>query len=191
MGQTFEALDDKLVSFLAAQPVFFVATAPRDGGHVNISPKGYADTFVVLAPGTVAYLDLTGSGVETIAHLRENGRVTLMFCAFSGPPRIVRLYGTGRAVVAGDDDWDDLTGRFPPHPGRRAVIVVDVERIADSCGYAVPLMDFVAERDVLDRSHVRKGADGLATYREQRNTVSIDGLPGLPGLPCVVVPQIR
>lgn len=179
MGQTFDALDDRMTSFLAAQPVFFVATAPASGGHVNLSPKGYADTFAVLGPHTVAYVDLTGSGVETIAHLRENGRITLMFCAFAGPPKIVRLYGTGRAVLPGDQDWDQLAGHFPARIGRRAVIVVEVERIADSCGYGVPFLELVAERDVLERSHERRGTDGLAAYREERNATSIDGLPGL------------
>ncbi len=149
MAQTYEELDERLRGFLAAQPVFFVATAPDRGGHVNLSPKGYGDTFAVLGPRTVGYLDLTGSGVETVAHLRENGRITLMFCAFAGPPKIVRLYGTGRAVVPGDAGWEELAGRFPPHPGRRAVVVVDLERIADSCGYAVPFLDFAGERDGL------------------------------------------
>ncbi|MFI5100412.1 MAG: pyridoxamine 5'-phosphate oxidase family protein, partial [Actinomycetes bacterium] len=172
-------LDDRMAAFLAAQPVFFVATAPASGGHVNLSPKVYADTFAVLGPHTVAYLDLTGSGVETIAHLRENGRITLMFCAFAGPPKIVRLYGTGRAVLAGDDEWDEFAGRFPARTGRRAVVVVEVERIADSCGYAVPFLELVAERDVLERSHERRGADGLVAYRAERNATSIDGLPGL------------
>ena len=183
MGRTYDGVDDDLAAFLAAQPVFFVATAPERGGHVNISPKGYPDSFAVLGPRTVAYLDLTGSGVETIAHLRENGRVTLMFCAFAGPPKIVRLYGSGRAVVPGDADWEELAGRFPHRAGRRAVVVVELERVSDSCGYAVPFLEFVSERDVLERSNENKGPERLGAYRAERNARSLDGLPGLPGLP--------
>ena len=179
MGQVFDGIDERLCDFLAAQPVFFVATAPHRGGHVNVSPKGYADTFAVLDPRTVAYLDLTGSGVETIAHLRENGRVTLMFCSFGRAPRIVRLYGTGRVVEPGEQDWPDLAGRFGAHAGARAVVVVELSRVADSCGYAVPRMQLVEERDVLERSHVKRGSDGLVRYRAERNAASIDGLAGL------------
>jgi hypothetical protein len=183
MGRTYAELDDKLVAFITAQPVFFVATAPSAGGHVNVSPKGYADTFAVLGPRTVAYLDLTGSGVETVAHLRDNGRVTVMFCAFAGPPKIVRLYGTGRVVVPGDVGWDELAAGFGPRAGVRAVVLVEVERVADSCGHAVPLMQFDRERDVLSDWHRHKGEDTLVAYRAERNAASIDGLPGLPGLP--------
>jgi hypothetical protein len=179
VGQVLDAIDDELRDFLAAQPLFFVATAPRSGGHVNVSPKGYADTFAVVGPRTVAYLDLTGSGVETIAHLRDDGRVTLMFCSFAHRPRIVRLYGTGRVCVPADDDWAGLSALFGVHAGARAVVVVELDRIADSCGYAVPRMELVAERDVLERSHRKRGPDGLVTYRDERNAASIDGLPGL------------
>jgi Pyridoxamine 5'-phosphate oxidase len=179
VGQVFDGIDDGLRDFLAAQPVFFVATAPHHGGHVNVSPKGYADTFAVVGPRTVAYLDLTGSGVETIAHLRENGRVTLMFCSFGRAPRIVRLYGTGRVVEPDDADWPDLCGRFGAHTGARAVVVVELSRVADSCGWAVPQMQLVQERDVLERSHGTKGPDGLVRYRAERNAASIDGLAGL------------
>src|SRR4051812_49766714 len=127
MGKVFEELDDKLAAFIAAQHMFFVATAPLSAdGHVNVSPKGL-DTFRVLGPREVAYLDLTGSGVETVAHLRENGRITIMFCAFSGPPRILRLHGRGRAVEPGDDRWDRLAGLFPESPGVRSVVLVGLE----------------------------------------------------------------
>jgi hypothetical protein len=133
----------------------------------------------VLGPTTVAYLDLTGSGVETIAHLRENGRIVLMFTAFDGRPQIVRLHGRGRVVVPADAEFDELVQRFPRNPGTRSVIVIDVDRISDSCGYAVPRMDYVADRDVLDLWAEKKGPKGLAAYRAKSNAVSLDGLPGL------------
>jgi Pyridoxamine 5'-phosphate oxidase len=181
MGKVLESIDDKLAGWLMRQPVFFVATAPlAEDGLVNCSPKGLVGSFVVLDGHTVAYLDLTGSGIETVAHLRENGRIVLMFCAFDGRPNIVRLQGNGRVVVHGDGEFEALVARFPEHPGIRSVIVVDVTRIADSCGYAVPLMDYVGDRDVLDAFAAKKGPDGLATYRGERNAMSLDGLPGLP-----------
>jgi len=180
MGRVYEAIDDRLASWLAAQPVFFVATAPAGHeGHVNLSPKGGAGTFAVLGPHRVAYLDLTGSGAETIAHVRENGRVTIMCCAFDGPPRIVRLYGRGLVVLPGDSGFSDLTGLFPAKDGTRSVIVVDVERIADSCGYGVPRMPFECHRDNLDHWAAQKTAAELADYRAGKNAVSVDGLPAL------------
>ncbi len=179
MGQTYTELDDRLGAFIGRQPVFFVATAPSGpGGHVNVSPKGYADTFVVVSPTSVAYLDLTGSGCETAAHLRENGRITVMFCAFDGPPKIVRLYGQGHVVAATDPGFAELAGRFPDrHAGPRAVVVVELERISDSCGYSVPRLAMVEERDVLDRSNERRGPEKLRHYRARKNAASIDGLP--------------
>jgi Pyridoxamine 5'-phosphate oxidase len=181
MGDVLEAIDDKLADWLTRQPMFFVATAPLAGdGLVNCSPKGSTGSFVVLDSHTVAYLDLTGSGIETIAHLRENGRIVLMFCAFEGRPNIVRLHGTGRPVVPEDDAFAELVAKFPEHPGIRSVIVVNVARIADSCGYAVPLMDYVADREVLDLHNAKKGPEALVTYRATRNAESLDGLPGLP-----------
>jgi hypothetical protein len=179
MGQVYDAIDDRTAAFIAAQRVYFVATAPLAAdGHVNLSPKGL-DTFTVLDPRTVAYLDLTGSGVETIAHLRENGRITICFAAFEGPPKIVRLYGRGTVVVAGDPEFASLAGRFPAYLGARSVIRVAVERVADSCGYAVPEYAFVRERQQLVQWAERKGADGVRAYQEERNRASIDGLPGL------------
>lgn len=179
MARTHDALDDRLVEWIGAQPLFFVATAPSGGGgHVNLSPKGL-DSFRVVDPRTVAYLDLTGSGVETIAHLRDNGRLTVMFCGFTGPPRILRLFGTGDVIVPGDEEWDDLAARFPDLPGARAVIRLAIERIATSCGYAVPVMDLVGPRDTLLQWAERKGATELTSYRAEKNSVSIDGLPGL------------
>lgn len=178
MASVLPAIDDGLRAFLDEQHVFFVATAPSQGGHVNVSPKG-RDTFRVLGPLDVAYLDLTGSGAETIAHVRDNGRITLMFCAFSGRPRIVRLAGLGTVVVPGDPAYDELVDNFPELPGARAVIRVAVDRVADSCGFAVPLMEYVGDRDVLDRWAARQSEDELREYRRTRNAVSIDGLPAL------------
>ncbi len=178
MGKLHDLLDERLCGWIADQHMFFVATAPSgSGGHVNLSPKGHADTLAVLDPRTVAYLDLTGSGAETIAHLRDNGRITLMFCAFSGPPRILRLHGRGRVVLPGAERWDELAARFPARRGARAVVVVDVGRIADSCGSAVPLYQYAGQRDLLDQWTARKDD---AAYRARRNSTSIDDLPALP-----------
>ncbi len=178
MGRTFDAIDDPLAAFLRAQHVFFVATAPVRDGHVNVSPKGL-DTFAVLDPRRVAYLDLTGSGVETIAHLRENGRITLLFCAFEGPPRIVRLYGRGRAILPTDPEFATLSPTFTPRRGARSIIEVTLDRIADSCGYAVPRYRWEGDRSQLLDWADRKDDEGLETYRAERNAESIDGLPGL------------
>ena len=180
MGKTFDGIDERLGRYLADQPVFFVATAPSGpDGHVNLSPKGMAGTFRILDPLTVAYLDITGSGIETVAHLRENGRIVIMFCAFSGAPRIVRLHGRGSAVFPGDGEWEDLAARFPPQPGTRSIIKVSVERVSDSCGFGVPLMTYAAERDDLTKWAARKTEDELAAYRAKKNATSIDGLPGI------------
>ena len=179
MGKMYPEIDERIAEFLGNQHVFFVATAPLSAeGRVNLSPKGL-HSFAVLDPRTVAYLDLTGSGIETIAHLRENGRITLMFCAFEGPPKILRLQGRGEVIEPGHSAWEDLAARFPSHLGARAVIRVRVERIADSCGYAVPLMRFEGERDQLALWAERKGPEGLSAYRAAHNETSIDGLPGL------------
>jgi predicted pyridoxine 5'-phosphate oxidase superfamily flavin-nucleotide-binding protein len=177
MGKVHHCIDARLRAFLEAQHVFFVATAPTTGGRVNVSPKGVGGTFSVVDEHTVAYLDITASGAETVAHLRENGRITLMFCAFEGPPDVVRLHGRGRVVTIYDDEYHDWVGRFGETRGARAVIVVDVERVSDSCGYGVPLMDCAGERDLLPAHMDRKGSDGRADYRRQKNRVSIDGLP--------------
>jgi hypothetical protein len=179
MGKVYDAIDDRTADFIRAQRVFFVATAPLAAdGHVNLSPKGL-DTFAVLDAHTVAYLDLTGSGVETIAHLRENGRITICFAAFEGPPKIVRLYGRGSVLLPEHPDFDALAGRFAPHQGVRSVIRVAVERVADSCGYAVPEYAFVRERQQLAQWAERKGPEGVRTYRAEKNRASIDGLPAL------------
>ena len=176
-----ERIDGRLRDFIEAQVMFFVATAPSGAdGHVNLSPKGMGGTFVVLGERRVAYLDYHGSGAETIAHLRENGRITLMFCAFQGPPNIVRLHGHGRAVPVDDPEHAGLAALFPAAPDRhgvRSVIDVDVHRVSDSCGYSVPLMTHEGDRDLLIRAHERRTEADLADYRQVKNGVSIDGLP--------------
>jgi len=179
LGKVIDSIDGELAAWLEAQPVFFVASAPLAAdGHVNCSPKG-GDCFRVLGPLEAAYLDYTGSGAETVAHLRENGRIVLMFCAFAGRPNIVRLHGAGEIVTPGHADWESLSARFPPNPGARAVVRVRVARVSTSCGFSVPLMDFREKRDVLDKWAVSKGEEGLAKYRAQKNARSIDGLPAL------------
>jgi hypothetical protein len=177
MGKLFDGITPELRQFIEQQHVFFVATAPRaENGHVNVSPKGL-DSFRVLSGRRVAYLDLTGSGNETAAHVLENGRITIMFCAFSGPPRILRLYGRGGVVLPGSEEWPSLRAHFPELPGIRQIIVAEVERVQLSCGFGVPLMQQAAPRDTLVRWAAAKGEAGLREYREQNNVASIDGLP--------------
>ncbi len=179
MATPLNSIDPALADFLRAQHVFFVATAPPSPhGHINLSPKGL-DTFAILDPRTVAYLDLTGSGVETIAHLKENARIVLMFCAFDGPPKIVRIHGTGRAIEAPSSEFEPLAARFPARPGARAIIRIDVARVAVSCGFGVPLMDFKGERPALDDWSRAKGDEGVRDYQRKKNAISLDGLPGL------------
>jgi hypothetical protein len=182
MGKVYESIQPRLREFLLDQPVFFVATAPTEG-HVNVSPKGMRGCLAVLDEHRVAYLDYTGSGIETIAHLRDNGRITVMFCAFTGPPRVVRLHGTGEPVLPGDPRFPALRALFGDmrDHGVRSVIVVDVERVSDSCGFSVPLLDYVGERTLLAEWSDRKSDDDLVAYRNERNAASIDGLPGLDG----------
>jgi hypothetical protein len=168
MAKVFEEIDHKLRAWIERQHLFFVATAPSgEGGHVNLSPKGPIGSFRILDEHTVEYDDYIGSGAETVAHLRENGRICIMFCAFDGPPRIVRLHGTGELV----ERVDPATG------GVRAVIRVQVERIADACGFGVPLMELVGERPQRDAWLANKGAEGLREYLAVKNGNSIDGLP--------------
>lgn len=182
MATVHPEITERLARFVLAQPVFFVGTAPLAAdGHVNVSPKGMAGTFAVLDPRTVAYLDYTGSGAETAAHLRENGRVVLMFCAFDGPPNIVRLHGRGRYVEVGTPEFDVLRPAFAKEReiGQRGIVVVDVERVSDSCGFSVPRLAFVEDRDVLDRAHERRDPAYFDTYWHERNAASIDGLPAI------------
>jgi hypothetical protein len=180
MAERFASITPDLAEWWAAQPMFFVATAPGEGGHVNLSPKGL-DTLRILSPTRAAYLDLTGSGIETISHLRDNGRITLMACAFAGAPRISRIYGTGTVHELGSPGFDELMPNFPALPGRRAIIDVAVDRVTTSCGYAVPMMDLVSDRDRLLDWARQKGDDGLVDYRGSKNARSIDDLPGFAG----------
>ena len=174
MASTRPDLDDALRQFIEAQPIFFVGSAPLSGeGHVNVSPKGL-DTLRVLSNTEVAYLDLGGSGNETSAHVLENGRLTLMFCAFEGAPRIVRLYGRGRVVMRGDAAWTPLFARFSGFPGARQIVVLTIERVGISCGYGVPQMKLEAPRPLLV---AKRGAPDAAPYWHAQNDASIDGLP--------------
>jgi len=176
-----DTIDGRLREFIVSRPMFFVATAPTGAdGHVNVSLKGMAGTFAVLDELRVAYLDFHGSGAETAAHLRENGRITLMFCSFDGKPTIVRLHGRGRVVPAADAEYTQLMASFPAPPdthGARSIIDVAVHRVSDSCGYAVPLMSYQGDRDLLIRWSSRRSDDDLAEYRKTTNSASIDGLP--------------
>jgi hypothetical protein len=191
MARTFDAIDARLADWIAAQPMFFVATAPlHPGGHVNVSPKGPIGTLAVLGPHRVAYLDFSGSGAETVAHLRENGRIVVMLCAFAGPPQIVRLHGEGRPVWPGEPRFDALLEEAGFHgltdvpEARRAVVEVDVHRISRSCGYGVPLMQHVGERDHFDlakRKRLRtQGGEAMLRRDAARNAESLDGLPAVP-----------
>jgi hypothetical protein len=168
MGKVHTHIDQKLAAWIGRQPLFFVATAPGEGGHVNVSPKGPIATFRILDGLTVEYDDHVGSGAETIAHLRDNGRICVMFCAFDGPPRIVRLHGRGEVLAAED-----------PGDGVRGAIRVHVDRVSDSCGYGVPLMEYVGERPQREAWLANKGADGVRAYVGEKNAVSIDGLRAL------------
>lgn len=181
MGKVFETIDAKLRQFIERQKMFFVASAPlSDEGLVNLSPKGL-DSFRILGPTTIAYLDLAGSGIETVAHLRENGRITILFCAFEGPPKILRLYGEGTAVFPEDADWAELSSLFPDLPGVRSIIRVECTRIADSCGFGIPLYAYEGDRSQLTAYSERKGEDGIRDYMRANNRQSLDGLPGLEG----------
>ncbi len=189
MGRSFDEIDDRMASWIAAQPLFFVGSAPLHAdGHVNVSPKGPIGSLRVLGPQTVAYLDIVGSGAETIAHVRENGRVVVMFCAFEGPPRILRLHGTGEVLPAGSAGYDALLAQagfedasLPE--GRRAIVRVDVTRIAEACGYGVPLMSLDGLREHAPLWAQKKlrvgGVAAIDAYKAEKNATSIDGLPAI------------
>ncbi|MEV4948636.1 pyridoxamine 5'-phosphate oxidase family protein [Streptomyces sp. NPDC053755] len=195
MGKTHERIDGRLRAFIEAQPLFFTATAPLDGdGTVNLSPKGLTGSFAVIDELTVAYLDFAGSTAETVAHLRENGRITLMWCAFQGPPNIVRVHGRGEPVFRDDPRWEGLLAHFPDidvtRHGLRAIVLVTAELIRDSCGYGVPFMAYDEDRDLHGKRFAREDDASLSAYFAKKDHIasSIDGLPGLP-LPLPPLPQ--
>ena len=189
MATIYERIEPRLARWIGEQPVFFVGTAPLDGdGLVNVSPKGLRGTFGVIDDHTFAYVDMTASGVETIAHLRENARICVMFCSFAGTPNVVRLHGRGRVVTHGEEGFDEALEPFAMglasrRTEARGVITVDVTRIADACGYAVPRMTVEGDRELLDSWTEKRDAAKLRAYRSEKNERSLDGLPGLAGLP--------
>jgi hypothetical protein len=174
MGKMFEAMLPEHEQFIKRQRMFFVGSAPADG-HINISPKGH-DVLRIFSPTEVAYLDLTGSGNETSAHLKENGRITFMFIALDGPPMILRLYGSGRVILPGTPEWDALLPHFELMPGARQIIYADIHAVKTSCGFSVPLYEYSGDRDLLHKWAGQKGEEGLAAYRREKNAVSMDGL---------------
>jgi len=183
MGKVYDQIDGRLREFIEAQHMFFVATAPSSGtGHVNLSPKGL-DTFRILDPKTVAYLDFVGSGAETIAHLRENGRIVIMLCAFEGAPKIVRLHGEGDVLEPKDAQFAKLIGKFPPSSAIRSIIRVRLRRVSTSCGYGVPFYEYQSQRSRLGEWAAGKGEKGLLEYQREKNSYSIDGLAALR-FPC-------
>jgi hypothetical protein len=177
MGKQFETLLPEHEDFIRKQHLFFVGSAPlSEEGHVNLSPKGH-DVLRIFSATEVAYLDLTGSGNETSAHIAENGRITLMFCAVEGPPLILRIYGTGQVILPGSPEWDRLIPEFDLLPGARQIIRVTLHKVQTSCGYAVPHYTYTGERETLQRWAVQKGEEGIRQYHHDRNRVSLDGLP--------------
>jgi hypothetical protein len=177
VSATYDCIKPELAAWIAQQQMFFVATAPAAlDGHINVSPKG-GDAFRVLGPLEVVFQDYTGSGAETAAHIRENRRIVIMFSAFQGPPKIVRLHGRGTLVAPGHPRYSEFLEMFPPNPGTRAFVHIEVERVSDSCGYAVPLYEFQSQRTTLDRWVMARTPEELQTYRATKNRESIDGLP--------------
>lgn len=177
MGKFFDTINDSHRAFILKQKLFFTASAPLTAnGHVNLSPKGI-DSFRVLSENRVAYMDIVGSGNETSAHILENGRLTIMFCAFEGPPNILRLYGNGYTVLPGDREWQDLASHFSIQLATRQIIVSDVHQVQTSCGFSVPYYEYKGERDHAQKWAENKGAEGLQSYKEEKNRISMDGLP--------------
>jgi pyridoxamine 5'-phosphate oxidase-like protein len=189
VGKVYAQIDDRLAGWIGEQALFFTGTAPlAEDGHVNVSPKGPIGSLRVVGPHTVAYLDIVGSGSETIAHVQENGRIVIMLCAFSGPPRIVRIHGRGEVITADDPRFENLVERYrfdqpEQAEARRAIVLVEATRISDSCGYGVPLMSYEGEREHADLWAAKKlrtgGPDALRDYQREKNAVSLDGLPGV------------
>ena len=179
MADDYTEIDESLQAWMDRQHMFFVATAPVSGdGLINVSPKGL-DSLRVLEPKKLAYVDTGGSGIETVAHLKENGRIVLMMCAFEGPPRIMRFYGTGTVLEPHEAGFDELLAGFAPMPAARNIIVIEVDRIMKSCGYGVPLYEFKDQRPSLPNYFAKKSEGEIWTYRKERNSKSLDGLPGL------------
>lgn len=179
MGKEFDAIDERITNWIERQNLFFVSTAPlAESGLVNCSPKGQ-DTLRILDSKTLAYLDLGGSGVETIAHLKENGRIVIMMCAFEGPPKIFRFYGKGEVLEPDHPEFTTVYANFPAHRMPRAIIRVKLSRIADSCGFSVPLMKKTADRTAMDKWLDNKSDEDLVAYRKKNNATSLDGLPGV------------
>lgn len=177
MGKFHQKISSEHKAFIERQHMFFVATAPLSGdGHINVSPKGL-DCFKVLSPNRVAYMDLISSGNETSAHTLENGRITIMFCSFEKVPNIMRLYGKGHTVLRGDAEWNELAQHFTIYPSTRQIIVADISKVQTSCGFGVPLYEFVGHRDIHFDWAEKKGADGLKDYMEEKNMTSLDALP--------------
>lgn len=177
MGKFYDAIADHHQEFIKSQHLFFVSTAPLNaGGHINLSPKGL-DSFRILSSTRVAYMDIVGSGNETSAHILENGRITFMFCAFGGPPNILRLYGQGYTVLPGDAEWADLSAHFDLLPSTRQIIVTDISKVQTSCGFGVPFYEYTGERDHAHKWAEKKGPEGLEEYKKEKNLVSLDGLP--------------
>lgn len=177
MAKFYDNILDQHREFIAKQKMFFVASAPLGlNGHVNLSPKG-SDSFRVLSDHQVAYMDVIGSGNETSAHLLENGRVTFMFCAFEGPPNILRLYGHGRTILPVDSSWEDLAQHFQLQLATRQIIIAEIDKVQTSCGFSVPLYEYSGERDHAEKWALNKGADGLEAYKAEKNRISMDGLP--------------
>jgi len=178
MAKFFDIIEDRHREFIEHQKMYFVATAPLEAdGHVNLSPKGLLDSFKVLSPNRVAYMDIIGSGNETSAHLLQNGRITFMFCAYDGPPNILRLYGKGRTVLPGDAEWNELSSHFDLVLATRQIIVADIDKVQTSCGISVPYYEYTGERDHAGKWAANKGAEGLEIYKQEKNRISLDGLP--------------
>jgi len=179
MGKVYEKIDDKITDWISKQKIFFVASAPLSSdGLINCSPKGL-DTFRILDPQTIAYLDYTGSGAETLAHIRENKRLVIMMCAFEGQPKIFRFHGTAEAIEIGMPEFDELASQFDDLSGARSIIVMKIDRISDSCGFSVPMYEYKGSRDGLGKWAKQKGESGVLEYQRQNNAVSLDGLPAL------------
>ncbi len=177
MGKNYNQISEEHREFIEKQKLFFVCTSPLSaGGHINLSPKGF-DCFRVLSPTKVGYLDMVGSGNETSAHLLENGRITFMFCAFDGPPKILRLYGKGYTVLPGDGEWNELSKQFAVLPAARQIIVADISQVKSSCGFGVPLYNYDGQRDHTIKWAENKGEKGLEEYKKEKNMISMDGLP--------------